>query len=503
MKEQVNPASRPAPLEATLEEMTLDAYVAFERSERARSGYTMSRFQVLVLLFTGALFAGILLMPLPQGLSSEGRAAIAVFAVALCLWTTNVIPLAITGLLTMALLPILNVAKANEVYSFFGNSAVFFILGAFIIAAGMMSSGLSTRFALTFLRGFDRSPTRLLMGIMISAWFLSFWMSEHAVIAMIFPIVLEIARALDLKPMRDNYGRALLLSLVWGAVVGGAATFLGGARIPLALGIFQKTYPKHAGIGFFEFMLAMFPIVVAMLFVSFVVLVLVFRHDITNIRPARKVLLEKTRAMGPMSAREKLMGVLILLTIAAWMMGSKSIGLANIAIFAVALMFVLNLVSWKEIEPNVNWGVILLYGGAIALATAIEKTKAADWAVTALLARVHASPLVILSGMALLALILTELISNSAVAALMLPVGFSLADRFHLDPRLVIYFVAVPTGFAFVLPMGSAGNMIAYSSGYFSIGDMARPGAVLGFTAWVLVVASALFYWPHLGMALR
>ena len=128
----------------------------------------------------------------------------------------------------------------KEVYALFGNEAVFFILGAFMLAGAVMHSGLSNRIALAIMDRFGASPRKLLLSVYLIAAALSCVMSEHAVAAMLFPIVFEIAKSLGLKPGTSGYGKLLFLTLAWGCIIGGVATFLGGARVPLPWGCLKR-----------------------------------------------------------------------------------------------------------------------------------------------------------------------------------------------------------------------------------------------------------------------
>ena len=195
------------------------------------------------LLFGGiALSAILIILPTMEGLSRSGQNCLGVFCFSITMWITQFLPLPVTGFLAFALLPILGILPSSKAFSLLGSNAVFFILGAFVIAAAMMSSGLSKRLALLFVSRFDKSPSRLLAGVLISSAALALLMPEHVVAAMMFPIVLELAQCLKLTPRQSNYGRVLFLSLAYGAVIGGVGTLLGGARNPLAVGMLKDSY---------------------------------------------------------------------------------------------------------------------------------------------------------------------------------------------------------------------------------------------------------------------
>jgi sodium-dependent dicarboxylate transporter 2/3/5 len=447
---------------------------------------------VLVILF-------ILFSPRPEGLTREGQGALAILAMCFILWTTAAIPLSVTSIVAIALLPLLGVMGESEAFSLFGNPAVFFILGAFILAGGMMASGLSSRLAVVFLRRFEKSPRRLLSGIILSCAFMALWMPAHAVAAFMFPIVLEIARALDLRPRESNYGKALFLSLAWGCVVGGVATLLGGARNALAIAILSEKYGM--AISFRQWFMAVFPVTLILVAVVHLVVFRFFRPEIDDVRAARDVLERKVRELGRMSATEKKVLVVMLITVVFWVVLSERLGLAAIAILGASALFITHAMTWHDVEKYVNWGVILMYGGAIALAKALEITGAARWLVTSFLEPYQFGPFAMLAILSLISITLTEAMSNAAVVALVLPIAFELLDTgTQLSPIAAVFAVAVPAGLAFTLPIGTPPNAIAYSARYHRLRDSLRVGVLLNVVALLAFLVIARFYWPHLGI---
>ncbi len=444
------------------------------------------------------LFFIIINLPTPAGLSVAGQKAIAIFIVCLLLWITQLIPLAVTSLLALALLPLSGVISGTETYSLFGNEAVFFIMGAFILAAAVVKSGLSSRLALLTLRYFGSSPQQLIFGIIAISTFLAFWMPEHAVAAMMFPISIEIARSLKLKPGSSNYGKAIFLAMSYGAITGGVATFLGGARNPLAIAILKKATGKS--IGFFQWMVAIVPLVLFTSLIAYFLIVYFYRPDVAEIGKAKNILKSRLSQIGRMSLEERVTGIVMLITILAWIFYGEMWGLANIAIVAVASLFILRLVSWKDIEDYVNWGVILMYGGAIALGYALEITKAASWVAKGTITSWISSPLAVLITISIVAVFLTEGISNVAVVAILMPIGVSLSKSLGVDPRIITMMIAVPSGLAFMLPMGTPPNAIAFSSGFVGIRDMIKVGFVLNAISLILFFGLIQIYWPLIGL---
>ncbi|HJQ85383.1 MAG TPA: DASS family sodium-coupled anion symporter [Candidatus Binatia bacterium] len=452
-----------------------------------------------VVLAVGALaFLAVHALPPPEGLTPVGVNALAIFVLCVVYWCTNVVPLMVTSLLAIVLLPTMGVLSAKDTYSLFGNEAVFFILGAFILAAALMQCGLSTRIALGILRRFGHTPRNLLLSMYLMNAFMSFFMSEHAVAAMTFPITLEIAAVLRLRPERSNYARALFLCLAWGTSIGGVATLLGGGRAPLAIGMLRETTGR--GYTFLEWTLLAWPIVAILLLVGWVIITVFFPIDIKSVREADDIIAEKSLRMGRPSVREKAIGAVMLVTLTAWIIGGEEFGLATIALAAIVAMFVLGLLRWGDVEPYVNWGVLLMYGGAIALGAAVHRSGAAAWMASALVQRSGTSPMALIALISGLGIVLTEAMSNSAVVALLLPVAFGIAQQFGIDPRIMAPAVALPAGLGFTLPVGTPANAIAYSSGYLRMRDMLIPGALLSVSAWLTFNLVVTYYWPLLGL---
>jgi sodium-dependent dicarboxylate transporter 2/3/5 len=452
-----------------------------------------------VLLTAGvAAFFAVRAMAPPAGLSPAGHAALAIFVLCLVYWVTNVLPLMVTSLLAMVLLPTVGVLSPKETYALFGNEAVFFILGAFILAATLMKCGLSTRIAIAVLRRFGHTPRTLLLSLYLMNAFMAFFMSEHAVAAMTFPITVEIARVLNLPRGRSNYGKALFLAMAWGTQIGGIATLLGGGRAPLAIGMLRETTGQSY--SFAEWTLVAWPIVAVLLVAGWQVIVRFFPIDIASVRNADAIIEEKAMRLGRMSGRERGIALVMGATLVAWIMGGEEFGLANIALAGVVVIFVLDLLTWRDIEQYVNWGVLLMYGGAIALGSALNRSGASTWIASVTVSRWAESPAAVIAMISALGILLTEAMSHSAVVALLMPVALGIATQFGIDPRIMAPAVALPSGLAFTLPVGTPGNAIAYSSGYLRLRDMLVPGSILVVIAWATFNLVAIYYWPLVGL---
>ncbi len=444
----------------------------------------------IALLFCLLLFTAVLQLAPPEGLSPQGWRALVVFGLCLLLWVSQLLPLMITSLLGLALLPLTGVLPPGQVYGLFGNPAIFFILGAFILAAGAVRSGVSEHLALQFLDKVGLGPRRLLLAMLVLPATMAFVMPEHVVAAVMLPIAWEIVRGLGLKG-GDRYAQSLFLALAWGAIIGGVATLLGGARGPLALGLLQEITGQS--FTFLEWSEASLPIVLPLLLVAAALLLAVTPFGGLDIAAARARIDRRRLEAGVLGASGWAMGLLLACTVLAWMVLGHDQGLASIALIAVVTMFGLQLVSWKEIEPLVHWDVILMYGGAIALGKALVVTGGGAWLAHRLIPDA-ASPLLLLLVLAMTTLLLTECVSNAAAVAILLPVALPIAIERGIDPVTTTLAIGIVAGFAFVLPMGTPPNAMIYGTGMVRPSAMMRYGSLLSLAALLLFALVMLPY---------
>lgn len=432
----------------------------------------------------------------PAGLSQVAERALGVFAIAVIYWLSGVIPLMVTSLLVIVLLGVSGVMPPRAAYALFGNDSIFFILAAFMLAAAVNHRGLGRRIALEVIGRMGTTPRSLVLSIYLLSALMSFVIPEHATAAIVFPIVADLAAAMGLRP-GQRYATALFLAMAWGVNIGGIATLLGGARGPLAIGILSEAAGRT--ISFTQWSAATIPLVALLLTAGYGVLTLYFPAELTSLGTTGEQLAEQRAALGRVTYDERGVALILGATVAAWIVGSDIYGFAGIAILAVVALFALNLLSWREVEQYVNWGIILMYGGAIALGAALEKTGAAAFVSAATLGRIHA-PTLILIVLTLSAALLGEMLSHSAVVAALVPVGLGISRQLGLDPATMTMAVAVPAGLTFILPVGTPAIALAYSGGYLRKRDLLVPGAIMIGIAWAGLNLAIHFYWPLIGL---
>jgi len=451
-------------------------------------------FLALAVFAALALWSGA--QPVPEGLSESGWNALLIFLFCLALWVSGLIPLAATSLLGLALLPLTGVLPAVDAYAMFGSSAVFFILGAFMLAAGARVTGLSEHMALALIDRVGSSPRRLLLALLFLPAVMAFFMPEHAVAAVFLPIAWDIVRSLDLK-MGDRYAQSLFFAVAWGAIIGGVMTLLGGARGPLALGMVQEITGQS--FSFMDWTLAAAPLVIAMLLLAALVLLVITPFEGVNVARARACVERRQLEVGNLEPRGWMMGGLLLITVVAWMFGGHAISLASIALLSVATMFALRLVRWDDIERHVNWSVILMYGGAIAVGSALSVSGAGAWLAVQFFPEGLVG-LALIIVLTIATLLLTEGVSNAAAVAILLPIAIPVGITAGIDPLTVALTVGIVAGFAFMLPMGTPPNAMIYATGFVQRLAMLRFGGVLSLSALLLFVVISSVWWPAVGV---
>jgi sodium-dependent dicarboxylate transporter 2/3/5 len=454
------------------------------------------RFPVFVIL--ALLIRYFYVQEPPPGLSVEGFRALIVFVTCLILWVTQLLPLPVTGLFALALPVLLNIMPASQAFRFFASDSVFFIMGVFILAAALLKSGLSTRIALHLLKRGSESPKRLIFQVMLTAALLSFIMSEHAVAAMMFPVLLVIVKRLGITHTKSSYARTLFLAMAWGCVIGGIATMLGGARVPLAVGILQENTGQT--ITFLEWTQAMIPLVVALFVFCYFLLTRYFKIDVDTVSDADSAIEEQIRDCGRLVMEEKFLGLLIVGAVAGWIFAGPLLGMATISILAVVFLFMFRVVEWRDLQEKMEWGVILMYGGAIAISAILSDKGAALWFADTYVVPHLGTPWMLIVVLSIITIILTEAMSNAAVVAVLLPIGITVAEKFELAPSVVVYAVASASGLAFGLPMSTPSIAIAYSSGYLKLKEVAVPATIMAAVSWIGLMLMAKFYWPLLGI---
>lgn len=458
---------------------------------------TLSRRNILFIAVAFLVVVLFYFLPTPEGLSNNGKMMIGILLMGGILWITEPIPLAVTGLLIMIIQPILGIMPAGDVFSSFGNQAVFFLIGAFILAGALEKHGLHKRIALKFLSFFEKNPKLFTFGIMISCTFLSFIMPEHGVAAMFLPIVTSILIAMKITPRKSNFGIVSMLSIAYGCSIGSLGTLIGGARNPLTVGMLSDLDPPII-VSFFDWMTYSMPIVFIALPIVWLILQISFPIEIKNIVAAKTEINRQVSRSGKMGKYEITVLCIMALTVILWIFVSSPtyFSLAVIAILGSVLLFFTGSITWKDVEQRVPWGIILLYGGAITLGIGMQQTGAGSWMAHRLFDVTGNNPYLVIFGLIILTVLLTNIMSNVGAVAILLPIGLAIATEVPgVSPLLASMLIALSGGLAFIFIIATPGNAIAYSSGYFSSRDLLKAGVVANIACIGVIFLVAIIYW--------
>ena len=434
-----------------------------------------------------------IVIPSPDGLTKEGEIMFGILAMAVILWITNAIPIAATGILIMALQPLFGIMPAKDVFANFGNRAVFFILASFILAASMEKYGLHKRFALKLLRIFGKNGKTFIFGIMLTGAILSFIMLSHAVAILLLPILITILLSLKAIPKESNFGVASMLAMAYGTSIGSWGTLLGGARNPLSIAFLGEMGYNLTFVGWMKYAL---PVVFVALPVLFIIIIYMYPPEIKSIGHVIDIL--QKDVSRKMKLKEKEVLIVYAITIILWIFFSSSIGIAVIALLAASALFLLNLVDWNDIERRVQWGIIMLYGGAITMGKSLATTGATSWLAGNIVPFFGDNKWLILFSVIFITIFLTNLMSNTAAVATMLPIGFEMLVSAGINPVIAVMSIAMAGGVSFVLIISTPSIAIAYSSGYISQKNLIKTGLISSIVCLILIMIFAFSYWQFL-----
>lgn len=462
------------------------------------------------------IFVVMLLLPEPEGLSVAGWKTAAVASLMAIWWITEVIPISVTALLPLLLFPLLGIADIGQAANPYANPMIFLFMGGFIIAIGMQEWGLHRRVALNILWVVGAKPRNIIAGFMISTAIMSMWVSNTAATLMMLPIaisVIELTRLQDdpgsgIRKFR-NFGIALMLAIAYSSSVGGLGTIIGTPTNALLIGFVHDSYGIE--ISIVEWMFLGIPIVILGLPIIYYALTYwVYPIKINQIEGGHEFVRNELSRLGKLSLPEGIVALIFSFVALLWIfrpfIAENIPGLsdAGIAIFGAVLMFLIPvkpsegkfLLSWKAAE-RLPWGVLILFGGGLSLAGAINRTGLAEW-IGGYFSLIGGWPVFfIILIVAMVIIMFTELASNSATAAAFLPIMGSVAIGIGQNPLILAIPVAIVASCAFMLPAATPPNAIVYGSGELTIPQMARAGLVLNFLFAILITILTyyLFTW--------
>ena len=450
------------------------------------------------------VFAAMLAMPAPAGLSAAGWRVAAAGVWMGIWWMTEALPLAATALLPILLFPLLGAGTPVQAAVPYADPIVFLFLGGFMLALAMQRWGLHRRIALTIMRGMSDRPAGLVLGTMAATAFISMWVNNTATVLMMLPIGLSVIEVVE-QCERDepNFAPALLLGIVYAAAVGGLGTLIGTPPNALLAGFLDKTYGIR--VDFVSWMMVGVPLVVLLLPLSWLIVTrLILPLGRARIGGSRDFLRAERTALGPATRPEWIVAATFIAADVLWIARPALQGVlpglsdAGIAIGAAVLLFALPagqgrgpVLTW-ETAGRLPWDVLLLFGGGLSLADAIGRSGLAAWIGGGLGAVGRWPDFGVAIAVAVVLVVLSEVASNTAAAVTFLPVIASLAVSQGESPLALAVIATLAASGGFILPVASPPNAIVYGTGKVSMRQMARGGIVMDLVFALLVPVAAL-----------
>ncbi|MFL1673704.1 SLC13 family permease [Paenibacillus dendritiformis] len=505
----------------TKEVLTVSGQAADQVQPGVKSNKPYAKAQLVGFILGPVLFMLTMLFFQPEGLSVEGKSVLAVTLWIAVWWITEAIPIPATSLLPLILLPVTGAMQGNVVASSYGNDIIFLFLGGFFIATAMEKWNLHKRMALSIISVIGTSTQRILLGFMAATGFLSMWVSNTAAVMMMVPmglaITAQIASTLAGKPEEEElpkFEKSLIFGIGYAGTIGGLGTLIGTP--PNIILVAQMNELFGITISFAQWMLFGVPVVLLMLFSTWLYLGrMKFRTSIRQLPGGRELIQSERSKLGKTSFEEGMVGLVFVLAAFMWItreflwvdgglfISIPGISDGMIAIMAAALLFIIpakaesssRILNWSD-SKDIPWGVLLLFGGGLAIAAGFRSSGLSDWMGEQLTMLDGFHLIVIISCATLLIMMMTEITSNTATATMILPVVAALAIALGIHPFALMIPCAMAANCAFMLPVGTPPNAIIFGTGKLKIIDMVRAGFSVNVFATLIIILAVYYLLP-------
>ncbi|WP_179348777.1 SLC13 family permease [Winogradskyella pacifica] len=469
--------------------------------------------QKIGLVLGPLLFILIKLFCYPEGLGESANAILASTAWIAVWWITEAISIPVTALLPIVLFPLSGGLSLSSTTAAYGHKYIFLFLGGFILAIAIEKWNLHKRIALNIIKIVGTNVSRIILGFMVATALLSMWISNTATAVMILPVGIAIVLQLQDNPKtkaNENliFGKALMLAIAYSASIGGMATLIGTPPNLVLAGVVESTY--NTEITFSQWFMFGFPISVILLIICWFYLTrFAFKFEQKEFPGGRKEIENQLNALGKTSYEEKVILIVFTITAIAWISRSfiltqwlPAIDDTIIAMMASVILFLIPnkkgneaLISWED-AVKLPWGILLLFGGGMALANGFESSGLAIWIGNQLTSLIGVSLFILLLVLIASVNFLTEITSNMATTAMLLPVLVSLAAIINVHPYILLVSATLAASCAFMLPVATPPNAVVFGSGYLKIEDMVKKGIWMNVISILLITLIVYFVLP-------
>lgn len=451
----------------------------------------------------------------PEGLSDEGSAVLASTLWIAVWWITEAVPIAVTSLLPIVLFPLTGGLDLSTTTSSFGHKFVFLFMGGFMIAIALEKWNLHKRIALNIINFIGLDAKKILLGFMIATGFISMWISNTATAVMMLPIGIAIISQLKDNPdtaINENtvFGKALMLSIAYSASIGGMATLVGTPPNLIFAGIISETYGYE--ITFLQWFVIGFPVAVILLFICWKYLSsYAFKIDKIEFEGGSDEIKRLLKNLGTISYEEKMVGIVFAATAFFWITRSflfngimPKLDDAIIAIIFAIVLFLIpskdkkqQVLNWSDMV-KLPWGIILLFGGGMALANGFDSSGLAVWISSQMSLLAGLSAFVILLLIIAIVNFSGEVTSNTASTAMLLPVLAPMALAVDMHPFILMFGATLAASCGFMLPAATPPNAVVFGAGYLRIPDMVSKGFVMNVISIIVITLFVYFLLPVL-----
>lgn len=428
-------------------------------------------------------------------------------------WITECVPMAITSLLPIIAFPLLGIMPLEKTCLAYSNRFVFLFLGGFMISLAMEKWNLHRRLALNIVNRTGTGANSIIFGFFLASYLISMWISNTATSLMMLPIAASVVALLlndankNSSKGNKNFSTTLMLSIAYGASIGGIATLVGSPPNASMAGILSKSFNYE--VSFFEWMKYGLPFSFLLLLIAYYVLVKwIYPNRLGKFELGHEIIHAELMALGKLRSSELRVFIVFVATAVLWILQEpiakfvKPAGIeltdTSIGLFMASMLFIIpsgssqsKILEWKDTE-KLPWGVLLMFGGGMSLAEAFSSSGLVQHITSTMTGVDQSNKFLFVSLLCALGLIMTALMSNIAMVNIFVPVVASLAVGTEISPVLFAIPVTIAASCDFMFPMSTPPNAIAYSSGYIHSKDMLRAGIVLNVLSMLLL--SALVY---------
>jgi len=422
-----------------------------------------------------------------------------VFAVG-TLWLTELVPLAAASLMIPVVIVVTAVTDPHTVLQSFFHPIVVLFFAGFLLAEGMHRTGVDRIIALNILKRASLEPAYLMVTMIGLTAFLSMWMSNTASVAIIIPIALAVLEKIPGDHQQTGFRRALILGIAYAATIGGIGSAIGTPANILAMTFLSEFAGAH--LAFVDWFYYGLPVVIIMVPIIWLYLTLVFRVQFHHIGPhlSHEVYDRELKAMGGLNRDQRLLLLVFMAIMALWLTDRwHHIHTSIVALGGVIILFFTETIK-KEDLNRINWDALLTFGGGLALGNMLVMTGVSDWIALQLTKLANFPPLLVVFLVAGLTLLIGAFISNTACAAMLIPLAIPLAKILHMDPRLLVTVIAIASSIDFALVVGTPPTMMAYSTGFFEAKEIFIRGVVLDLIGILVLSFGVIWIWQWLGV---